>query len=730
MSWRKWRERGAAVIVGVSIVMLGSSIAVAQEPETDDDIAPADEAVVEPDPGDGPVSEFVELPGRCESENAPFRVGLSLDCEFVVRAGVEPETISFPSLSDGSTQHRCAVTAGLVLCRGITGPTRPGEFGLELALNDEVIPDAARILTVGAQADELSLTLSLEETVTFDGLPLEVISYSPVPVNGAFLNLRVRGSRRIVESIPLDAGSPTETGRDLLELDLPAGLYRMWPCVGTTSLTCDELPGGYPLQILDPSIEELIPGHNRRSADRINILFSGSGIGGRRNLIEIASLTLGLGGPVAVDATGQPTDVAGSVTDVHFGPMAIEPLRSNAAKFNFWILPADLGTELSLLFGAGRAEQLDAFGLPNLAVTTFYNDEFSTTSDARSTSYFGRETVPPRSGLAFGGTRLAIDLDAPVRASETLAHEWGHSIFELRDEYYGFDGRPVLHGYPNCAPDLTTASAWWGDVEGQVDPFVDEVLAIRAEMGLNPEPAPNRGDLADLVAASATQGGCYGNFGQATAYRPSMDSLMNTEIPVFGTVNRARVERVLSRFEFGGPLRVTTDVSSLNCEARLDRLFCDGELATLIAPPEDRALTIGGSPCRFDAAAVPVTFTCFALDPGGDDAIVALGAEELATPIERRPPVVVDGPEPAPEGDEVVEVQTTPPESSDSTDTEQPTAPDTSSSELDTDTGRDRGEDPNWQLPMVVGLVVVVASLASVALRRRKSAAVESEFDA
>ncbi len=54
-----------------------------------------------------------------------------------------------------------------------------------------------------------------------------------------------------------------------------------------------------------------------------------------------------------------------------------------------------------------------------------------------------------------------------------VAHELGHALFDLRDEYTEF-GRSVQFGYPNCAFGDGQANAWWGTQVGQLDPFALE----------------------------------------------------------------------------------------------------------------------------------------------------------------------------------------------------------------------------------------------------------------
>jgi hypothetical protein len=242
--------------------------------------------------------------------------------------------------------------------------------------------------------------------------------------------------------------------------------------------------------------------------------------------------------------------------------------------------------------------------------------------------------VPAVDSMVFGGARVSIDPSSAIDSATTLAHEWGHALFELRDEYYGFDGRAVETAYPNCAPDAGTAELWWGEHRGRVDPFVYQVLQDREAAGLEAESADL--PLVELVRVDVVAGGCYGNWDEATAYRPSQDSLMNSEIPVFGHVNRARVEAVLDRFSGRGPL-VDPDDMVVSCISQSNRLTCDGVLAPYLDPPLD-ALLVEGTACLFDVTVDPVAVSCSAPAPSGSATVVTVGDEWRRVSVTRLEP--------------------------------------------------------------------------------------------
>ena len=155
----------------------------------------------------------------------------------------------------------------------------------------------------------------------------------------------------------------------------------------------------------------------------------------------------------------------------------------------------------------------------------------------------------------FGSAYLAVSPYFPLGYTETLTHEWGHALFDLRDEYVEY-GRGVTYGYPNCAPDEATATEWWGALIGLSDPFVEEVLAIHEQNRVPIDPY-----LRGNTAVFLVPGGCYSP--DEEAVRPTADSIMNSEVPVFGLVNRMRTEEVLGLWTGRAPFSL--DLAQVRC---------------------------------------------------------------------------------------------------------------------------------------------------------------------
>lgn len=584
------------------------------------------------------VEDFVVLPGACGA-NAPLEPGWSVDCRFVLRPGAA-ERIEFASLTDRDGSFtRCAIErsgrAEILRCPDLLGERyEQGTVSFTLQIDELSSEGAASLTTQWRDEPRFSVFAGQPgESVVFDGRPLRWFSYFYEEVDGVFLTIRNRDGGPILDTVSVPIEEPFISDQGTADLDLPLGRYRMWPCVGPTVETCVELPGGRPFQIISGEPLELIEGHNRPTAARINVLFVGSGLhrigldtgGPGIGLADLARRLMTVGGPVGLDFDGGVVPDDAPADQLMWGPMAIEPLRSNLDRFNFWYLEDDVADETGLLFG-GLDETGDAgFDLPNLQITALYSSDQRFASDARGTSFETSEPNPvgPRGRIRFGDARVWVPTYDPLGVSRTLAHEWGHGLFGLRDEYYGFDDRGIAVGYPNCAPDAATAERWWGSMVGEIDPFVDEVASLEAERLRDPGAAigaSGSGSLRERTVIEITEGGCYSDVGSAEVYRPSQDSLMNSEVPVFGAVNRARVEEVLAQFSGRGPMGSLDDLT-LRCEGFRGRINCSGTLRSHLDRPLS-IVAIDSMPCEFgpgeltaDGSVAPVRVTCSTVGP-------------------------------------------------------------------------------------------------------------------
>lgn len=591
-----------------------------------------------------PVDQLVELPGSCPTA-APIEPGNGIDCFFDILAGADMDLVQFATVQVDGEFSSCVVelnSAGVdqLVCPNLLKDRfDQGSVDLTLQIEGAVAEAAATITTTWRSDQSFSLfAAGIGEIVVFDGRPLAWFSYVYEPVGGLFLTVRERNGVEIIDTIEIDVGETFASEEGSVVPDLPVGRYRMWPCVGPSAASCDEQAGGQPFQVIDAEPLELVPGHNRASAARINVLFVSSGLerlsdgDPSTQLPALARTMLTIDGPLGDDFNGNVVPADEPAQRLLWGPMAIEPLASHLDRFNFWYLADEIADEEGVLFGGFETAGDVGFDLPNLHITALYNDGADFASDARGTSFesFEPDEVPARGRIRFGDARVWIPQFDELSGVTTLAHEWGHGLFGLRDEYYGFDERGITAGFPNCAPDLETAEAWWGDLVGDVDPFAASVVEIRNER--LEEPDVFDADVADRTAIEITAGGCYSDFESTEVYRPSPDSLMNSEIPVFGVVNRQRVQEVLDRFSGRGPMATLDDVT-LSCEGLTGFVNCRGELETYLDRPLS-IVAINSIPCEFGngrplagGGIGPVPVTCTTIAPPSEPIELTFKAE-------------------------------------------------------------------------------------------------------
>ena len=293
-------------------------------------------------------------------------------------------------------------------------------------------------------------------------------------------------------------------------------------------------------------IRELIPGHNRLDADRINLILSPWGFDDLEYFGPLAETF------VAWDGRAQLVgDDALPAADGDFpllGLFVFEPFRSNRHLFNVWV------TELA---PPGPALWLntedDPFDLPDQVIVTLALDPDREVPGISSVAgqddaFFGvgPEGVPGRTGTdPFANVMIEVETDFVPGAAIVVVHELGHAMFGLSDEYVGRQGGDVAEradNWPSCAASLESAEAWWGDAIGTYDPMIDvwaaELASIGFQYGLD--------DLdwyRDQGRTAFVESGCYGVEG---SYRSAEDTMLGFNFPAFGVTNRRWAEQILS----------------------------------------------------------------------------------------------------------------------------------------------------------------------------------------
>ena len=297
-----------------------------------------------------------------------------------------------------------------------------------------------------------------------------------------------------------------------------------------------------------PGLAPLVDGHNRLDADRINLVFAPWGWDDKGRFREIALKYLAWDGNAAtVDQSERFTDDKKDAVRAEMGLFAIEPWRSNRDLFNVWYTEREPDTPVSWLNGTTP----DPFPLPDLLVVTLAADAYRFNPELGSVA--GQDggfvgPAPPKrlSDDPFDNVTVVVDSTAPAVATTDVPHELGHAMFGFADEYsgdrYGFDGRSDLSSWPACAEDRAEAERWWGDLVGAVDPMTDVWFDERKRAGF-----PVGDDEAEYLRSTVRVGyiarGCYAVPG---SIRATKNSLMHSNMPVLGSVNRRWAERVIA----------------------------------------------------------------------------------------------------------------------------------------------------------------------------------------
>ena len=594
-----------AVITFGVMALFAPSVAAQEEADaTADDRA--SESIVE---ADQLTIDDVE-PGECFPEiTLP---GRPVECRFALSTpGLAPDQFELPIVADldlsfdDENPATCRVDFDELVCEAVEAFYRIGttEVGVRFGFGE------ARQLATFVVEDPFTYGIDAwvagREPVVTEGRPFVVNVYplTGEPPANTWVLVRDRDRRELIDTVQVTQDETGTWPETIIEAPQDPGRYTAELCVGLVVDECANVPGVFSFQVINPMLHDLVEGHNRENASRINLVFAGSGFPDTEKLVEVASGLLSLDGPVPIDVDGWPAGVTADeanpedVFDLAWGPFAIEPLRSNKHLFNFWYIDDDVQDVRALFHNAhpdfSRPDELAGFSLDHVSIISidYQTEGRYGRSEANWTSFRLSEDVPRVRDVEFAGIYLSVDGFWPYGAADTLTHELGHALFDLRDEY-SESTRNVQFGYPNCADGLDQAFDWWGDDVGSVDPFVHAYIETQQRFGLWVPP-----DLVEQITIGFELGGCYG--GGDEVVRPSSDSVMNSETPVFGTVNRRRVEDLLALFDGRAPLASYDEVTvgclpgSVAIPGRVVR--CSGSLAEGIdSAPGALSVVVGG----------------------------------------------------------------------------------------------------------------------------------------
>ncbi len=370
------------------------------------------------------------------------------------------------------------------------------------------------------------------------------------------------------------------------------GFFEVQVCPASAERCAESSPAMH-VHVFDPKLVELVEGHNDAERNRINLVFGCSFYRSFDSCKQAAFESLTLNEPLRIrvppfSETGATDEVR--QTTLSFGLFAVEPLASRKTAFNFWIIQSPLVIErMKRRRGgpAGRYRYVHALRrmreqgsrFDGLAPNRVVFIHASGSPDINITASFPETTLPGAVGIRglppgevneseillgattvfLPPTRTALEPRQWFRSlPSVLAHELGHAIFWLGDEYNeDAAGRPfvedappsdnqirALEHYPHVATP-GTARMWWDDLQGAVDPFFATWLAHFDGTDATPLKPISEDDVRVGYIPFVRNPD-----GAPVVVKPTRHSLMNDHtVPIFGAVNRRQVERILDLYE-------------------------------------------------------------------------------------------------------------------------------------------------------------------------------------
>jgi IgA Peptidase M64 len=349
------------------------------------------------------------------------------------------------------------------------------------------------------------------------------------------------------------------------------GHYVFQACVGTSPTTCDLMVKTAPLSVY-PEYKS-IPMHPETNiaGDRINLVFvCNKTFSLFDDCVDNIRTMIGWDGkPIPLGYSGKETTDFNNVTALNYGLFSIEPYKSNRNKFNVFVLD----TLLQEFNETVILNDLKKSGL-NIAATQIVNLHQASGRSYTDFPVYVDNKTPTKKDVylqyynatdAKGIVDLYIGNQADFLSytGTVLSHELGHALFGLRDEYVEPGSNGIRTGFPNCEPFQSLAISDWTqltglsrtELEGKIDPSYYDLIKEMGKYKYNGAPLLNwyRDNSTNYTESNFKtsfniKGGCYGS-ANANVYRPTLESTMNKNGVVFGTVNKARANQILKLYD-------------------------------------------------------------------------------------------------------------------------------------------------------------------------------------
>lgn len=286
---------------------------------------------------------------------------------------------------------------------------------------------------------------------------------------------------------------------------------------------------------------DLVPNHNNRSADRLNLIFVLDDFNAKNNeyLEENLQELIGWNGArLSKEYSNQ--------LRLNIGFFSSDPIMNFKDKFNIYYIK-------------------DKSVLNNSAINTFgFDKEMLIYIKITSTSYnnlSGTMKVQDYSTGSKNYNRISLNLDSGYNTSfskyqNVLAHELGHAIFGLTDEYLNAfndinpDGNKPRE-FPNCILDKDKALENWNKFLNTID---SEVSYLESQYARINSKLFDWSKLKDKYRTQLIQQECQRTElkkdNTIIGYKPTKSGIMESteEHIVWGSVNKNQVIKVLDSF--------------------------------------------------------------------------------------------------------------------------------------------------------------------------------------
>ena len=350
-------------------------------------------------------------------------------------------------------------------------------------------------------------------------------------------------------------------------------------CVGSATFNCKIVQKKTEFTVT-PNLKALpVFTETNLNADKINLVFSCD-----TTFKSTTDCKTSITSMMSWDGQPRPSDWSGKTTannranTVEYGTFAIEPYKSNRDKFNILYVDnlVDNFNKILLL------DNIKDSGVDNKSTIIIRLHNIS----ARSFAYF--PDYGPKANLTKADMNFQTNLNREnygvveqyigvngndtLQSGKVIAHELGHALFGLKDEYSEPKSLITSYSYPNCQQTQSSAISDWtaitglnqAQLDGKVDQaYYDWVNEQKKYSYYSTNLASGNFQVgrreSDFKTSYTVKGGCFGPE-NGPAIKPTPFSLMSNNSPVMGTVNRARAQSILNLF--GGTVKPCTNTAT------------------------------------------------------------------------------------------------------------------------------------------------------------------------